>query len=130
MDISALSDDYVVEVPFGEDAFVTLRYLSREESQAIARQSMKRKWDLDKNTEIFDSIESARLIGRAVVRGWRGIVKDGQDFPCTPENCDFLMTRCHEFFKLVNETCNDIRALMKKKQGETLKNSLCTSGGA
>lgn len=122
MDISALNDGYTADVPFGEDAVVTMRYLTLEESREISRKSRKRIWKDHQMAEEFDSTKSAILLGRAVVKGWSGITKDGAEYPYTPENCDFLMTHYNEFFRLVNETCGNMQAFVKKQQDETIKN--------
>ncbi len=124
MDISALAqDDYTVEVPFMEDAFVTLRYVSREELLAVYRKARTVFIDQDRRkAEEYDPIQADVILGRAAVRGWRGITMEGRDYPYSPENCDFLMRKWHMFAKFVSGKCADIQALVRRERDETVKN--------
>jgi hypothetical protein len=129
MDISALKhDDYQVWVTF-LDAKILIRYVSRSELFAIAKQSTKRSWDRrHQPIEEVDYDESNRSVGRAAVRGWENITMEGKDFPYTPENCDFLMTRWGEFSRFVNEACIDLQGLVAEERMQKEKNSSVTSG--
>lgn len=129
MDIGALrQDDFQVWVPF-MDAEVLIRYLSLEELQAISKKATRASWDRrHQKTETLDTIEANKLLGRAAVRGWKGITMNNVEFPHTEENCDFLMTRWFEFSKFVNNVSIDLQALMDAEREQKVKNSVLTSG--
>lgn len=131
MEIEALTrDDFKVWVPF-EDAEVQLRYVPLDELRSIISQATERKYDPSrpgKTCERLSHAELGRLMGRAAVRGWRGITMCGSAYEYTPEHCDFLMSRWSAFAKLVSEVCLDLIALEEAARKQSLKNSSLTSG--
>jgi hypothetical protein len=129
LDISALKeDDYQVWVPF-LDAEVLVRYVPVEEIHRINRSATRVAWDRkNQKTETLDAVEANRLLGRAAVRGWRGITMDGEEVPYSVDNCDFLMDRWLEFFRFVGEVCLHLRSLVGAEKRGKEKNSVLTSG--
>ena len=129
MDISALQkDDYEVWVPF-LDGKVLIRYLSREELLTLNKQATRTAWDKGHQPQKeHDPVRADILLARKAVKGWEGFIMNGQDYPYTPENCDFLMTKWVDFARFVNEACTDLQALMDAEKAESEKNSSGTSG--
>ncbi len=132
MDITAaVKRDQMVEVPFGGGAFVTLRFVSREELREIYKLATKVTLDEnEKETRRYDGIEGDVLLGNAAVRGWRGFLVDGQELPYSKENCELLMRNSAEFAQFVNATCSTLMKMQVRKREEEVKNSLGTSAGA
>jgi len=133
MDISALKkDDYQVWVPFMGDAEVLIQYVSLDSLRRLMTKAMMTKilWDGKprKNSEV-DAVEANRMLGRAAVRGWKNITMENEDYPYSPENCDFLMSHWLEFSRFVNDICIDLQALMEAEKEQKIKNSSLTSGG-
>jgi hypothetical protein len=116
MEIGALKkDDFVISIPFIEDSEVLIRYVSREELQEIKRNATKISWDRkNEPSEEFDSLRADLLLGRAAVRGWKGLTMNGEEFPYSPENCDLLMRKWTEFAKFVGEASMDIARLQEE----------------
>ena len=129
MEIGALKqDDFQAWIPF-QDAEVLIRYVDIEELRRLNKQATKTAWDRrHQKTEELDALEANRLLGRASVRGWKNITMDGEEYPYTPENCDFLMQKWFEFSRFVNEVCTDFQAMMEAEREVKRKNSLLTSG--
>lgn len=121
-------NDFEAWVPFGDDAEVLIRYVSRDELKAIARKSKKISFLNHQKTEEFDDLKADISLGRAAVKDWKGFTMNGEPLPCTPENIDLLMTKWNAFAKFVNETCIDFEMLMQQEKDKTVKNSLLTSG--
>jgi hypothetical protein len=129
MEIAALKqDDFQVWVPF-TDAEVLLRYVSLEELEKVRRKATASRWDRKgPKAESMDPLEANRLLGRAAVRGWRGITLEGEDYPYSEEHCDFLMTRWSEFAKFVSEAALDLRRLAEEERADRGNASGLTSG--
>ena len=131
MDIEALeSDDYTVWLRF-MDAEVLVRHVPASELLEIRERSRRRTWDIStggRPTEGLDAFEAARLLGRAAVRGWRGLSMRGEDYPYSPERCDFLMARWAEFGRFVNEAATSLARLADAQRSAERKNSSLTSG--
>jgi hypothetical protein len=129
MDIACLKDEsYEVWFAF-LDAEVLVRYVPLGEVREIARASRTVRVDgSGRRAEEFDHTEAGRLLGRAAVRGWRGITLRGEEYPYTLEHCDFLMARWAEFARFVNETCLDLRGMVEREAAEREKKSSLTSG--
>ncbi len=131
MDIEALeSDDYAVWVRF-MDAEVLVRHVPAGELLSIRERSLRRAWDISSGgrpAEGIDAAEAARLLGRAAVRGWRGLSMRGEDYPYSPERCDFLMARWAEFGRFVNEAATSLARLAEAQRRDESKNSSLTSG--
>ncbi len=129
MEIGALKrDDFEVWVRF-MDAEVLVRYVSLEELQRIGKKATRREWDgKHRPLETMDALEANRLLGRAAVRGWKGLTVDGAEFPFSPENRDLLMTRWSDFAKFVGDACTDLQALAGEERRRLEKNSVLTSG--
>ncbi|GER92688.1 hypothetical protein A45J_0406 [hot springs metagenome] len=121
-------NDFEAWVPFGEDAEVLIRYVSRDELKSIARKSKKISYVNHQKTEEFDDMKADIELGRAAVKDWKGFTMGGKPLPCTPENIDMLMTKWNAFAKFVNETCIDFEILMQQEREKTIKNSSLTSG--
>jgi hypothetical protein len=129
MEIGALkNDDFQAWMPF-MDAEVLIRHVPVEELQVIQRKATRVTWDgKHRKAETVDAAEANRLIGRSAVRGWKGITMDGEEFPYSGENCDFLMSRWLEFSRFVGEACLDLQGLVEAERREKEKNSALTSG--
>jgi hypothetical protein len=129
MEIGALKqDDFQAWIPF-QDAEVLIRYVDIEELRRLNKQATKTAWDRrHQKTEELDALEANRLLGRASVRGWKNITMDGEEYPYTPDNCDFLMQKWFEFSRFINEVCTDLQAMMDAEKEAARKNSLLTSG--
>lgn len=128
LDISGLkNDDFMAWMPF-MDAEVLVRYVDMRGLRAIQKAATKITFDRHQKTETLDAVEANRLLGRAAVRGWRGITMDGLEYPYGPDNCDFLMTRWTEFGRFVNSACLDLQGLMEEEYKAREKNSSATSG--
>jgi hypothetical protein len=143
MDITAISEeDFNVWVDFQEDAQVLLRYVSLEELLAInakaSTHSLKPAVASAAGTDRGEGIreisaevapeDANRLLGRAAVRGWRGLKKDGKEFPYSADNCDLLMRRWTEFAVFVGEVCLELREINRRKVKESKKKLKLTSG--
>jgi hypothetical protein len=129
MEIGSLTrTDFQVWVPF-EDAEVLIRYLPLEELQDIVRKATRTTWDRSqRKVETLDPAEANRLLGRASVRGWMGITMNGEEFPYSAENSDFLMARWLGFSRFVNEACLDLQGLVAEERRQREKKSTLTSG--
>lgn len=131
MDICGLHEnDYCVWVRF-MDAEVLVRHVSAEELLEIRRKAQRRSWDIASSggPEVsFDQAEAARLLGRAAVRGWRGLSMKGEEFEYTPQRCDFLMARWAEFGRFINEAATSLARLVRSEARDEEKNSALTSG--
>lgn len=122
-------DDYEVWVRF-LDAEVLVRHVPAEELLDIQRRARVRTWETTQGapSQTQDSALAGRLLGRAAVRGWRGLSMQGQDYPYSPENCDFLITRWAEFSRFISEVSTSLRRLMEEERRASEKNSSLTSG--
>lgn len=132
MDIGPLrKEDYTVWVPFMEDAEVLVRHVTTTELVDINREATVASWDMKSSrSESLDAALAARLLGRAAVRGWRGITMDGEEFPYSTGNCDFLMSRWPEFSRFINSASTGLAALAAQERRHAEKKSSLTSGRA
>ena len=130
MEIGGLKrQDFVVWVPFGSDASVLVRYVSRAELLEIRRKAAVVSWDgRHQKTEQFDAIKADVFLGRAAVRGWQGFTVEETEYPYSPENCDELMKGWTEFARFVNSVCVDLQAMQEEEGKQKIKNSSGTSG--
>ena len=124
MDIEALSlSDYEVWVRF-MDAEVLLRHVALHELMDIRTHATRRTWDgSGAVSEQLDANEANRLLGRAALRGWRGITMKGQDYPFTADNAELLMTRWLEFSRFVSDMSANLTALVQA-QAESVEKKL------
>lgn len=116
-----LSDDFTVEVPFGDadpPALVTLRYLPRDRFAALVKRATKIGFDpkTHQRAETTDHVEANRLIGEAAVTGWSGITEKGQDVPFSAEKRDLFMARWHEFAKFVLDSCTSLETMVQAER--------------
>lgn len=127
MEIVCLKDDYQVWMQF-QDAEVLIRYLTADELLDISKKATKLVWRENRKVEERDIKELNKLLGRATVRGWKGITMNGEEYPYSLENCDFLMTKYFEFVEFVSEACMSLQSLAQAEKERKTKNSLLTSG--
>ncbi len=133
MEIGGLKrNDFEVWMPFGEEgdpATVLVRFVSRAEIQEIRKKATVTSYTRQhQREEQFDGLKADVLLGRAAVGGWEGFTMEDQDYPYSPENCDFLMKEWPEFARFVNNVCVDLQALQDEEAKQTAKNSSRTSG--
>ena len=129
MNINALKTKSLeVWMPFGDGAEVLIAYTSREDLQAIAKESQKTSLRKGQEVKEYDPVKADSLLGRKAVRGWNGFDDNGAPFPCTPENIDLLMMQWTDFARFVNDACGDLERLVRQKETSLIKNSSNTSG--
>ena len=128
MDIEKLINDFQVWVPFGDESEILIKHIPRDELQRLYQRTKKFKFVNHQKIEEFDSVEADKLLGRAVVKDWKGFTMCGEPFPCIPENIDTLMTKWNAFARFVNDTCLDLEFLMQQEKEKLKKNSSDTSG--
>ncbi len=139
MDVSALDDEGLeVWVTF-LDAEVLMRYVGLDEVRRIRQHATLRRWPYSevegqrqgKPETCMDLAEASRLLGRAAVRGWKGLTLKDEDFPYSAENADLLMARWGEFARMVGEVSLDLMKFMERSMHESMeqskKKSLTTS---
>jgi len=135
MEVGALVEGGLsVWVPF-MDAEVQVRYVPLSELRELLKTATTARWNRAEAAASgagglsgeVDQAELSRLIGRAAVRGWKGLTVCGKDFPYSQENCDMLMARWLAFAKFVAEVCMDLIALERVARQESAKKSSLTS---
>jgi hypothetical protein len=122
MEIGALKkDDYTVRVPF-MDAEVEIRYITRDELDALHKKSKVRDWDRKhREVETLNDDKFNKALGRAAVRGWSGLTLNGEEFLYSEDNCDFLMLKWVEFAKFVGDACIDLQGLQDAEALKSVK---------
>jgi len=130
MDLNILQqEDFTARISFVKGTFVTLGYVSPEEISRLSQKAMTISWDSShRQVEKFDATKFNRLLGRASVKGWEGFTMKEKPYPYSPENCDFLMAKWHDFARFVNDMAVDVQRLVDAKEEDNAKNSGLTSG--
>lgn len=119
-------------IQFDEDTEICVRFISKEEAQALSKKS-------DKLVKLSGgdalSVWNQLIADKAVV-GWRNIHDHshpglldaaGRAIPFTAENRDMLMKKCREFSLFVSDNCTDSKAFLedeqqKSREHESIKN--------
>lgn len=131
MDVGRLKKKNIeVWFPYVEDAEVLCGHLSQREYDEITAACTERKINRKTgNTEIIrDDKKFRSLLARAVVKDWRGLTDDGADFPCNPENIDYLMEESTEFRLLVQSAPMSLEQMLEAEREAVRKNSGSSSG--
>lgn len=136
MDIGILKkSSFEVWVPFDDDTEVLIAYQSGSDLREMREKATNISWDRGhQKEEKYDNAMGNRLLGRAAVKDWRprpgkkGFTLNGEGYPYTPENCDFLMDKFTDFSNFVNGVCVDLQCLVAADEEQTRKNSSNTSG--
>lgn len=102
------NDNLMKELPYGDDAIVTLRYIARNEINRIEKQGAN------------DTMSNV-LLGRASVKGWENIEVDGNKIDFNQKNLDLLMNRSYDFSNFVNINCIIMSNFIEEKQEEIKK---------
>ena len=131
MDISRIKNkDLKVWLPMMDGVEVQCRHLPRGEFSALRQQAVKISYD-PRTKEKIEKLDDRKLesaMARAMVIDWRGITDGDQEWPCTPENIDYLMTECVEFRTLILETPLSLEKMLAAEQAAAEKNLSTTSG--
>jgi hypothetical protein len=130
MDISRLKKkDLRAWLPLVEGVEVLCRFLNQSEIDLLRKEATEIRMDPKdgKRIEARDEKKFLSLLGRAVVSDWRGMCDGDQDFPCTPENVDFLMDEYGEFRMLVVTVPNSFERMIAVEKAQTEKNLETTS---
>lgn len=133
MDISALTSKQRIEAwfEFKPDVKVLIRYLSREELNAIGKKATVITFDSrHQERREFDPIKSDLLVAQAAVLDWQGLLDGAAAYPCTPENIEFLVRNYNGFGLFVNNACADLDRIIAQQKAATEKNSETTSAPA
>jgi len=120
-------EDFEAWVPFGDDGKVLIRYVSREELKQIGKKAKNVTYRNHQKVEELDDMKADILLGRMTVRDWQGFTMNGDPFPCTPENIDFVMTKWSAFGRFINDICSDFDELVRAEKDATIKKSEVTS---
>ncbi|MBI5057005.1 MAG: hypothetical protein HZB61_10365 [Nitrospirae bacterium] len=98
-------------IQYDVDTEVHIKLITKRELREIGRKAAKHA----RLTGEDEADVSDRLLGRAVVLGWRkiadhnhpGLTVDKQPLPVCQKNIDMLMTKSLKFSRFVNQTCID-----------------------
>lgn len=138
MDIARLKKGaLVVWLPIFDDIEVQCAHIPQSEYDEISAEAVEIKFDpkSHRRTEVRDDKKFRSLLGRRVVKAWRGKPgKNGEDggpgftdgdqpFPCTPENIDYLMEESTEFRLLVMDAPLSLEKMLATEKAATEKNS-------
>jgi hypothetical protein len=130
MDISRLKKKNLkVWLFLMEGVEVCCRHIAQSEFDAIDKAAVETRIDPKTRRKVESRDEKAfrSALARAVVQDWRGIKEGDQDYPCTPENIDYLMEDCTEFRLLVLDAPLSMEKMLAAEKGETEKNFKTTS---
>ena len=126
MDISRLKkDDLRVWVPLFEGVEVLCRYIPQTEFDKILAESKEIKFHpkSHQKQEVQDPKAFRSALARAVVQDWRGLKDGAADFPCTPENIDYLMEELTDFRTLVTGVPLSLEKMIEVEKAALEKNS-------
>ena len=124
MDIRALEQEVdAVWVEF-MDAEVLLAFADIDELEKIVKRNTTFKYKgAHKKSENTDSIAVVKAVGKLVVKDWKGITLEGEEFPYTEENCDMLMSRWPAFAGFVQDASMDLANFGEQEREADEKNS-------
>jgi len=123
MDVSRLKKkDLKAWLPLDDDGDVEIlcRHISQSEFDAIDEAATDKKGTRDNNKFRSD-------LAKAVVQDWRGIDDDGADYPCTPDNIDYLMEESTSFRLLIMDAPLSMKKMLAAEREDIRKKSLPTS---
>lgn len=115
-------------VPYDKDASVLVEYIGREDIIAIGKQATMTTVRNGQKSEEYDPVLASVMLGRRVIKDWKGFTENGQPFLCTPENIELLMRKSGQFARFVDEACTNLQKITDLEKEETAKNSGNTSG--
>lgn len=124
MDLAILKNtDRHYWVPWGDDAEVCLRHISRAELRDLSKKASVIRFVNHQRTEEIDPVKADCLLGRATIIDWKGFTDGEAAAPCTPEYIDLLMTKHNAFAKFINTMVGDLDNLVSQEKEATAKNS-------
>lgn len=126
MDVRRLrNNDLKVWLPLMEGVEVQVRHVSQGEFDTISKQATSTRFDPKSHTrrEERDEEQFRTLLARAVVLDWKGINDGDEQFPCTPENIEYLMRECTEFRLLVMDAPLSLEKMLAAEKEAAAKNS-------
>ena len=133
MDVSRIKkNDLQAWLPMMDGVEVLCAHLGNSEYRALRKQALTIKFDPRSKAKV-EELDDEKLIGliaEKVVKDWRGITDGDQEFPCTPENIDYLVRECSEFRMLMMDAPLSMEKMLDAEKAETEKNSLATSAPA
>lgn len=129
MEISGLKNETLTAwIQFDDDTEVLIAHVSRQGLRALNKKATSTTFVRHQKTKETDSNEADRLLGREAVKDWRalpgrsGFTMNGESYPYSPENCDFLMEKYNEFANFVNETAIELSNFVEEEKEEEEKN--------
>ena len=129
MELSALGNREVTAWVDFEDTSTELRHVSLEEIEKLKKAATKRTFQ--KRTglaiDVMDNVKFMQLLGNAAIVAWKGMEMHGEEYQCTPEHIDMLMSHWSDYAIWVNNNCTELALFVKKTeeaiQEEEEKNS-------
>ncbi len=94
----------------GSEAQIQITKLNPGQRREIGRKATRTRFVANQRIEWQATEEANRLLLDASVVGWKGIERNGEDFPCTPENKVALDNCWAEFSELWNAIAASNRA--------------------
>lgn len=130
MDISRIKKrDLRVWLPLFEGVEVLCRHLQQRDYDALRKECSTVSFHpkTHQPVETLDEVRFRSALGRTIVEDWRGLEDDGADYPCTPENIDYLMESLTEFRLLVVGAPLSLERMIQSEKALAEKNSSTTS---
>ena len=123
MEVGNFDKDMTGWFDFGDDAAIELVFIPKDEANKIVKRNTRTEFKRGQPRDITDDDKANIELGRKVVRGWRGLTKDGVEFPYSEKNGDELMRKSYAFSNFVNERCVEIDDFTQKRDEAAVKKS-------
>lgn len=130
MDISRLKKrDLEVWLLLMDSVEILCRHITQGDYDDICKQATATRFHpkTHMRMEERDEEKFLSLLGRAVVKDWRGLTDGSDEFPCVPENIDYMMKECTDFRLLIMTAPLSLEKMLAAEREATRKNSLTTS---
>lgn len=130
MDVSIFREKITARVkyPHEENIFVTLEYVSPEEIKAMSKKCKTIEYVRHQPVEGTNTDKLMLMLCKRAVKDWKGFTDGDREFPCTPENIEFMVEHDYDFPRFVQDVCTDIHRMKREQAEASAKNSGLTSG--
>ncbi|HNU70852.1 MAG TPA: hypothetical protein PKL48_03965 [Thermodesulfobacteriota bacterium] len=100
-----------------------LRPLAPKKLRELRKLATVRKWKRHQMMEDVDDDKLEELLNDWMIENWRGLTKNGQEFPCTTENRKYVMDYCPEISTFIKQMTLITGTVEEEAMEDDLKNS-------
>lgn len=123
MEIGSFDKEMTAWFDYGRDAEIEIAFFPKDELTKLIKRHTRTTYKRGVQSTETDDERANIELGVKVVKNWKGLTQEGNEFPYSVDNCVELMRKDYNFSNFVNERCVEIDEFISRRDEAAIKKS-------